>query len=63
MEKLFLWLLVVYKVSIVDIIKERQNKWKEMLEGLDSGALEGLDSGTLVKQVYEGDVGRRRPRG
>ena len=43
------------EVAVADMIKERQNKWKEKLEGLNGGR--------LVKQVHEGDVGGRRPRG
>ena len=43
------------QVAVLDMIKERQNKWKEKLEGLDGRR--------LVKQVYEGDVSGRGPRG
>ena len=35
---------------LVDMMKERQNKWKEKLEELNGGR--------LVKQVYDGDVDR-----
>ena len=43
------------QVAVLDMMKERQNKWKEKLERLDGGR--------LVKQVYESDVGGRRLRG
>ena len=43
------------QVTMVDMMKERQKRWKEKLEGLDDGR--------LIKQVYEGDVHWRRPRG
>ncbi len=35
--------------------KNRKLRWKEKLEGMDGGR--------LVKQVYEGDIAVRRPRG
>ena len=40
---------------MVEIMKEGQKRWKEKLEGMDGDR--------LVKQVYEGDVAGRRPRG
>ena len=42
------------QVAVVDMM-DRQLRWKEKLEGMDSGR--------LVKQVYEGDIAGRRPRG
>ena len=43
------------QVAVVETMKERQKSWKEKLEGMDGDR--------LVKQVYEGDVEGRRPRG
>ena len=43
------------QVAVVEIMKERQKRWKEKLEGMDGDR--------LSKQVYEGDVEGRRPRG
>ena len=43
------------QVAVVDMMKDRQMKWKEKLERMDGSR--------LVKQVYEGDVVGRRPRG
>ena len=43
------------QVAVADMMKERQMRWKEKLEGMDGGR--------LVKQMYEGDVVERRPRG
>ena len=40
---------------MVEIVKERQKRWKKKLEGMNGDR--------LVKQVYEGDVEGRRPRG
>ena len=37
------------------MMKDRQLRWKELLEGMVSGR--------LVKLVYEGDITERRPRG
>ena len=37
------------------MMKDRQLRWKEKLEGMDGGR--------LVKQVYEGDRAGRRARG
>jgi len=43
------------QVAVVDMMKDRQMRWKEKLERMDGSR--------LVKQVYEGDVVGRRPRG
>ena len=43
------------QVAVVDMMKDRQMRWKEKLEGMDDDR--------LVKQVYEGDIAGRRPRG
>ena len=43
------------QVAVVDMMKEKQMRRKEKLEGMDGGR--------LVKQVYEGDVVGRRARG
>ena len=43
------------QMAEVDMMKIRQERWKEKLEGMDGGR--------LVKQVYEGEVVGRRPRG
>ena len=37
------------------MMNDRQLIWKEKLEGMDGSR--------LVKQVYEGDIVERRPRG
>ena len=42
------------QVAVVDMMKDRQFRYKEKLEGMDGGR--------LVKQVYEGDIAGRRPR-
>ena len=42
-------------MAVVDMMKERQERWNENLEGFGGSS--------LVKQVYEGDVVGRRPRG
>ena len=36
------------QVAVVDMMKDRQLRWKEKLEGIDGSR--------LVKQVYEGDI-------
>ena len=41
-------------VTAVNMMKDRQLKWKEKLEEMDAGR--------LVKQVYDGDIAARRPR-
>ena len=43
------------KVAVVDMMKDRQMRWKEKLVRMDGSR--------LVKQVYEGDVVGKRPRG
>ena len=43
------------QVAVVDMMKGRQLRWREKLEGMDDDR--------LVKQVYEGDIVGRRPRG
>ena len=43
------------QVVVVDMMKDRQLKWKEKLEGMAGGR--------LVKQVYEDDIVGRRPGG
>ena len=43
------------QVPVTDMMKDRQLRWKEKLEGMDGGR--------LVKQVYEGDRAGRRARG
>ena len=43
------------QVAVADMMKDRQLRWKEKLEGMDGGR--------LVKQVYEGDRAGRRARG
>ena len=43
------------QVAMVDMMKDRQLRWKEKLEGMDGSR--------LVKQVYKGNIARRRPRG
>ena len=43
------------QVVVVDMMKGRQMRWKEKLERMDGSR--------LVKQVYEGDVVGKRPRG
>ena len=43
------------QVAVVDMMKDRQMRWKEKLERMDGSR--------LVKQVYEGDVVGKRPRG
>lgn len=43
------------QVAVVDMMKDRQLRWKEKLEGMDSGR--------LAKQVYKGDIVERRSRG
>ena len=40
---------------MVDMMKDRQLRWKEKLEGMDGSR--------LVKQVYKSNIARRRPRG
>ena len=42
------------KVAMVDMMKDRQLRWKK---------LEGMDGSRLVKQVYKGNIARIRPRG
>ena len=39
----------------MDIVKKQQRRWKVRMEEMDGSR--------LVKQVYEGDVTGRRPRG
>ena len=41
--------------GVVDMMKERQRRWKEKLEGMNGGR--------MVKQVYEGGAVGKRPRG
>ena len=43
------------QVAVVDMMKDKQLRWKEKLEEMDGSR--------LVKQVYEGDIAGRRPRG
>ena len=43
------------QVAVVGMMKDRQLRLKEKLEGIDGGR--------LVKQMYEGDLAARRPRG
>ena len=43
------------QVAVVDMMKDRQMRWKEKLERMDGSR--------LVKQVYEGDVVGKRQRG
>ena len=43
------------QVAVVDMVKDRQMRWKEKLEEMDGGR--------LVKPVYEGDIAGKRPRG
>ena len=43
------------QVALVGMMKERQRRWKEKVEGLNGDR--------LAKQVYEGDVLGNRPRG
>ena len=43
------------QVAVLDMMKDRQMRWKEKLERMDGSR--------LVKQVYEGDVVGKSPRG
>ena len=43
------------QVAVVDMVKDRQMRWKEKLEEMNSDR--------PVKQVYEGDIAGKRPRG
>ena len=43
------------QMAVVKTMKERQNRWKEKLEGMDGDK--------LVKQVYESNVEGRSTRG
>ena len=38
------------QVAVVDMMKDRQLRWKEKLKGMDGSNL------TIVKQVYKGDT-------